>query len=240
MKQYWLKVSQKIDSLTLRERAIIFGMAAFMLIMLVNTALLDPQFKKQNELSQRIRQEQSQTAGIQAEIQQKVKLQDGDPDKQDRERLVQLRRQALQINDALRNMQKGLVSPDKMAELLESILKRNTSLKLVSLKSLPASNIAASSTMQERTANEKGAAVQLDKATTASAASPVVDAIYKHGVEIKVQGAYLDMLAYMTALEETSWQLLWGKADLTVDEYPKSTLTLTLYTLSLDRRWLNL
>ena len=31
-----------------------------------------------------------------------------------------------------------------------------------------------------------------------------------------------------------------GNAELTVDAYPKATLTLTLFTLSLDKKWLNL
>jgi MSHA biogenesis protein MshJ len=34
--------------------------------------------------------------------------------------------------------------------------------------------------------------------------------------------------------------LLWAKAKLETNDYPQSTLTLTLYTLSLDKKWLNL
>lgn len=238
MKQYWQKLALRIDALSLRERAIIFAMAALILVMLINTALLDPQFKKQNQLSQRIRQEQSQIVGIQAEIQQKVKAHEIDPDKADRERLQQLRAQIAQLNTALQDMQKGLVSPDKMAELLESILKRNSSLRLVSLKSLPPTSITESLAAQDKTTSGKTEAASA--ASASGSGKTVADAIYRHGMEVKVQGSYLDMLNYMAALEGTPWQLLWGRAELNVDEYPKATLTLTLYTLSLDKRWLNL
>ncbi|HYD96057.1 MAG TPA: MSHA biogenesis protein MshJ [Noviherbaspirillum sp.] len=235
MKQHWQKLVLRIDALSLRERAIIFAMAALVLVMLVNSALLDPQFKKQNQLSQRIKQEQSQIAGIQAEIQQKVKSHEVDPDMADRERLRQLQAQAEQLNSALQDMQKSLVPPDKMAELLESILKRNSNLRLVSLKSMPATSITEALAHPGIAASDKSAA-----AAAGSNSKTLADAIYRHGMEIKMQGGYLDMLNYMAALEAVPWQLLWGRVELSVDEFPKATLTLTLYTLSLDKQWLNL
>ena len=64
--------------------------------------------------------------------------------------------------------------------------------------------------------------------------------IYKHGVEIVIQGRYLDMMHYMSALEAMPWQLFWGKATMQIDTYPDATLSLTLFTLSLDEKWLNL
>jgi MSHA biogenesis protein MshJ len=64
--------------------------------------------------------------------------------------------------------------------------------------------------------------------------------VYSHGVEIVVQGGYLEMLNYMNELEQMPWHVFWGNATLKVDEYPQATLTLTLYTMSLNRKWLNL
>ena len=60
------------------------------------------------------------------------------------------------------------------------------------------------------------------------------------GVEIVVQGNYLDMLKYLTDLESMPWQVFWGKASLAVNEYPTATLTLTIYTLSMDKRWMGI
>ena len=42
----------------------------------------------------------------------------------------------------------------------------------------------------------------------------------------------------MTELEAMPWQLYWGKVNLNAESYPKVTLTLTLFTLSLDKKWL--
>jgi MSHA biogenesis protein MshJ len=59
-------------------------------------------------------------------------------------------------------------------------------------------------------------------------------------VEIVLQGSYLDMVSYMAALEALPVQLFWGKASLDAQQYPNSRLTLTLYTLSLDQKWMKL
>jgi MSHA biogenesis protein MshJ len=56
----------------------------------------------------------------------------------------------------------------------------------------------------------------------------------------RLQGSYLDMVSYMEALEQLPVQLFWGKAKLDAQQYPNSRLTLTLYTLSLDPKWMKL
>jgi MSHA biogenesis protein MshJ len=66
------------------------------------------------------------------------------------------------------------------------------------------------------------------------------DLLYRHGVEVTVRGNYLDMVDYMSALEAMPTRLFWGQAQLDVEEYPASRMTLTLYTLSLDRNWMKL
>jgi MSHA biogenesis protein MshJ len=57
---------------------------------------------------------------------------------------------------------------------------------------------------------------------------------------VTLRGSYLDMVDYMTALESLPTQLFWGKAQLDVEDYPSVRLTLTLYTLSLDEKWMKL
>jgi MSHA biogenesis protein MshJ len=237
MKQYWQRMVLRIDVLSLRERAIIFAMAALALIVLVNTVLLEPQFAKQKLLSERIKQDQEKIAGIQTEIQQKVRSQAIDPDAAERTRLQALQQRSAQMQGAMRDVQKGLVSPDKMSELLESILKQNGRLHLVSLKTLPVTGLNEL-VSESKTAGEKTAAATASPAKQES--QPAAGYVYRHGVEVMVQGGYLDMMNYMAALEAMPWQLFWGRAMLSVDEYPKATLTLTLFTLSLDKAWLNI
>jgi MSHA biogenesis protein MshJ len=236
MKQYWQQTVLKIDALTLRERVIIFAMVAILLIVLINAMLIDPQFAKQKRLSSQVQADQEKIGLIQTEIRQALAAQ-SDPDSSGRERLKSLRYEAGQMQTALLDMQKGLVSPDKMTVLLEDIMRRDGKLRMLSLKTLPVSTLAASISADGNTADKTAAAIPKNKAESASATGSVV---YTHGVEIVVQGGYLEMLDYITRLENMPWQLFWGKAKLNVEEYPKASLTLTLFTLSLDKKWLNL
>lgn len=247
MKQSWERIALKIDALSVRERTIIFAAAALILITLINMLLLDPLFAKQKQLSLKLQQDQARNAEVQNEIQQKVQARSIDPDAANRTRLQQLKQQSLHMNAAMRDMQKGLVSPDKMAALLEDILKRDGRLRLMSLKTLPVSRLNEAS-LNESSVKEASASdnKNLDKAAIALAAKGKNDdkaadgTVYRHGVEIAMQGSYLDMISYMATLEAMPWQLFWGKANLHVDAYPKATLTLTLFTLSLDKKWLNM
>lgn len=241
MKKHWQKLSAKIDGLTLRERVIIFAMVAIVTVVLFNAMLLDPLFAKQKRLAQQVKADQALIEQMRNQMSQTVKSQK-DPDAENRARLKELHQQLEQLHAKLVEMESGLVSPSRMPALLGDILKRDSRLSLVSLKTLPSSPL-----MEADTVDSVGAATAGKVALNAgsSAMRPDEQAaganpVFRHGVEIVVQGTYQDMLHYMDALERMPWQLFWGKAKLKVEEYPRSTLTLTLYTLSLDKQWLNL
>lgn len=101
----------------------------------------------------------------------------------------------------------------------------------------------------EQASAKNGAASKPAGAAQAPSTLPAVSAVpapkaremlYRHGVEMVLQGAYPDMVLYMEALERLPVQLFWGKAQLDAQNYPDAKLTLTLYTLSLDDKWLKL
>ncbi len=239
MKHYWQTIETRIDGLTLRERGIMFVVVALALVMGFTSLLLDTQYETQKRLSQQIEQEQAQVLTMQAQIQQKVLEGSVDPDAANRQHLQQLQQQIKQMRTSLLDTQKALVSPDKMPTLLENILKQNRGLRLTSLRTLPVLSLSEMTHAQK----EGISAAHLPVASSPAAVSGVLhaaDAVYSHSVEITVQGNYLDLMHYLADLEAMPWQIYWSNAKLQVDEYPSSTLTLTLFTMSLDKRWLNI
>jgi len=240
MKQYYQKLASKLDALSLRERVLVFAGMVLVLIFLLKAILLDPQFDRQKKLSLQIKQDQDKIAALQLEIQQKIQAQGLDPDKINQDKLELLRQQSAQLRSDMMGVQKNLVPPAKMPTLLEDILRRNGRLKLVSLKNLPLVSLDSVPNQESAPpATGKDAAKPTDPA--AKAQSPAANGlIFRHGVEIVVRGNYSDMVNYLSALEAMPWEVYWGNARLSVDKYPVSTLTLTLYTLSLDKSWLNL
>jgi MSHA biogenesis protein MshJ len=163
-------------------------------------------------------------------------------------------------------MQNGLVPPERMAPLVEAILRANGRLQMVSMRTLPvepvmgtaAAAAPASAPVPAAAAGDAapapgtpGAMVQLaanlaslqpqaQPQATLRPAAARAPLLYRHGVEVTVRGNYLDMIGYMAALESMPTQLFWGRAQLEAETWPNSRLTLTLYTLSLDAKWMKL
>ena len=181
-----------------------------------------------------------------AEIAQRSASKNVDPDAENKQKLLRAQQTLKSIDDSLQDLQKNLVRPEKMAGLLDGILRRNHSLQLVSLKSQPV--VSVTDVMSDPVVTS-GTGVTLASAVAKSIAGTNVSqcgaaalngSIYKHEVEIVLQGNYLDMLAYLRELESLPEQVYWSSAQMNVDTYPKATLTLNLFTLSLDKKWLDL
>lgn len=221
MKHYWNKLAGRVDGLTLRERVVIFLMAALIVVTGMNMLVLAPLEAEQKAISGRIRDEQNEITRIRAQIQQKVVERTSDPDVHNRERLQALEAQATQLRRSVAGLQKGLVSPDRMAGLLETMLSKNSRLRLVSLKKLAVTNLA-----------DMGGDSASDGMSSATG-------LFRHGVELTVQGSYLDMLGYLAELERLETPLLWGDLKFEVESHPTATMTVVVYTLSMDKQWMH-
>ena len=216
MKLDWTTLSNKINDRNLRERVLIIATAATVVAALIFSLFLEPQLAQQKALSQRVIQLQNQIKGVQVQIQALQESRSVDPDTANRAKLESLRIQLVQIKASLQVKQQQLIPPDKIAGLLEEMLNRNRQLQLISLQSLPVTTVT------------------VEEEQTASAEKE----FFRHGVEISVRGGYFDLLDYLAQLEKLPTQMFWGKASLTVEQYPVSRMTVTLYTLSLDKIWL--
>ncbi len=221
MRKYWLKISGKIDSMTLRERCIVFVAAAGVIIFAVFYLFLNPTYAKQKATLATMSQNRDMLAGVEAEIAQTMLAHTVDPDAADRARLQQVKIEAQALSSALMAMQQGMVPPERMTGLLERILRAHRSLRVTSLRTLP----------------EDAPAAAVPKPGEAAAPPQL---LHRHGVELILQGSYPDMVAYMAALEGMQGQIFWGSSAIKVDTHPNASLTLVVYTISLDKKWVKL
>ena len=244
LQQQWIKLSTKLDAMTLRERAMVFVAVTAAILFLIFTMAVEPMLAKQKLLLAQIKQQQNQIAGIDLEITAKAQGFNLDPDAQERLRLQSARAEIDRISAGLLAVQKGLVAPEKIAPLLENLLSGHGKLRLMAMKTLPVSGMsesfAASAPPVAGGTASVAAPAQPNQPPPPAAAQKPRELLYRHGVEIVLQGSYLDMISYMAALEALPVQLFWGKASLDAQQYPNSRLTLTLYTLSLDQKWMKL
>jgi MSHA biogenesis protein MshJ len=228
IKQYWEKFAGKVDGLSLRERVLIFAAVVFVLVALIRVLSLDPLLAQQKKMSAQVVQQQEKMKQIQAQIADLIKAKKDDENSPLRERLDKLQQQIVDGEAYLQSRRDRLVTPEKMAELLEQVLKKNGHLQLMSLQALPAALVL------DKTAKP------VVNASAVSGVAAQDKRLFKHGVQITVRGSYLDLLQYLTELEHLQSQMFWGMAKMNALQYPAVELTLTVYTLSLDKIWLQI
>jgi len=226
VKQLWKRYAERIDTLSLRERVMVFAASMAVLLGLTYSVYIDPQVQKERRLSAAIATKQVESKALQDQVTKVATSRGLDPDRAPRERLEAARRQLAEIEGQVAAEERKFTAPEQMRLVIEELLARNRAIELQGMRSLPTTSIAE--------ARAPSAAKP-----AADAASPAERLIYRHGVEVTVRGSYLDLLAYLADLERMPTQIYWSALEIDAGSFPKHTMKLTVYTLSLDRAWLN-
>jgi MSHA biogenesis protein MshJ len=232
MKQQWQMYAARFDALARRERGVVAGAVLAGLAMLGYTFLIEPQLVRYDTQTKNLAKattdlqiSEAQLIGIQAQLK--------DPDAVNRKALQQSRKDLDALDSKLRMVENSLVPPEKMQVFLESLLSKNRTLELLSFNTLPPTPLI------ERVEEKKPDARPDAKADAAPVpAAFAAPNIYKHGIEIKIAGSYNDLLMYLAEIERMPQRIIWNRNKLSTELYPRNEMTLTLYTLSLDKQWL--
>ncbi len=229
MKRLWLTYAAKINALKLRERLLVFGAALAIVLFLMDSWFIDPVTKRSDAFATRTAQRQSELDALQLEI-KKLEQARSNVDGANLARRDSLKRELGAIEATVAAAQQGLVPAEQMKTVLQEMLARNPQLQLISMRTLPVTPLV------EKPAKAEKAEVAAPAARGQPA--PGEGGVFKRGVQITIQGSYADLHDYLDRLEKLSWRMFWSRASLDADEYPRLTLTVTIYTLSLDKAWL--
>ncbi|MBN8486701.1 MAG: hypothetical protein J0M20_03060 [Burkholderiales bacterium] len=139
------------------------------------------------------------------------------------------RQRAAAVQQSLLGGPNGLVSAQQMLPLLQQLLRQQACgggapcagrLRVRSVKSLSAAALAGS--------------------PTDAGASGELPGLWKQGVEVVLEGSFVDLATYVQGLEKLPQRLLPGGMSFVVERHPRAALTLRLYTLSLDKNWMEI
>lgn len=222
---WWRQQRQRFDALGRRERLLVIIAAAAASMMAADALWLTPAFKAWSAVHQREAALTGVLAKTAAEAQRQVEAA-LTHERQLQAELAQLRHRLQDGEAAMREIEANLVGPDRMLALLEQMLDGHGQLRVREMKSLPRADLVA----------------EAASAVPAAAGSEAVGrpALYRHGIELTLEGSFADLVRYLEALENMPQRLLWGAMQLKVVQHPKALLTLHVYTLSVDRHWLEI
>lgn len=135
-----------------------------------------------------------------------------DPRNPVQEQLHQLESSVDNLKRQLDSGEKKFVPPQQMASALRDMLRQHGNLKLIKLETLPAKPFG----------NDDNQPVW----------------VYRHTLELTVQGDFFSTLDYLKALENLAWRVHWNSIDYRVDQYPRAETRIQVYTLSFEKDWL--
>lgn len=227
----WQRYAERFDSLAQRERRLVAVAVLGGIVMLGVNGFIEPALQRASASEQAAAEARAQIASMQQQIAE-LQSPTRDPEVVARAELEAINQQLEAHSEKLRALGASLVSPQRMPALLQEMVGRKSGLRLLSLRNLPAMPLL-SKTPGQNARDEKAPAE-----TKGVASAPPPQGLFKHGIEIRVEGSYAELTAYLARLEQMPLKVLWDQVTLSAAHYPKLELTLTVYTLSLDRAWL--
>lgn len=219
------KISSMIqwyDQRPLRERIMLFACIAVVVLYLAHLFMLKPLDDKSRTARQEIDALQLQQKEIAAQKMIVEAYKNADPDRQNRQRLEVLEREAKKLQRQLEAKTDHLVAPGQMPELLKELLTRKEQLELLLLQNQQSERIILGDAKPG--AAQEGEAVR-----------PVV---FRHPLHMRFRGDYLALLQYLRELEDLPRAMVWEEIDIATGAYPQATVELKVYTLSLMEGWI--
>lgn len=227
LRQLWLQLNGRYVVLSRREKVLLAAALVITPLLFGEMLILDPQRGLVKGVERSIAQQLSSLAELQSQVGSLQQQLQNDPDAASKAELVALVAEQIRLDGELRRLGTTLVRPEEMNSLLEGLLTRHTGLRLLSLKTLAPRSVLG----DKATASGQGAESKPDERKFD---------LYRHGVEIRLEGNYAELQTYVTQLEQLPQRLLWGPLQYKVVEYPRAEMNVMVYTLSADRVWLSL
>lgn len=225
MKPSWGKLASRFDALKPRERVMVFAAGVAIITGLGFVLAIDGALTRHKILAASADKHRIDLAQLQKQNAELSRMLTLDPNVEGRRHIDDLQRQLGGYDIELRGVQQGLVPPNRMVKVLENMLSHDSRVRLVKLRTLPVAALV------------EPAAGAADRAAAKSPASPK-NLVYKHGIELTIEGSYLDLLEYQSRLERLPWRMFFARTRVNSLDYPKVLMTIVLYTLSLEEAWL--
>jgi MSHA biogenesis protein MshJ len=207
----------RLDALSLRERVLVFGAGVAILYVAWQSLLMNPLTARAKVAEQHLADARRQmTMGNEIDV-----AAAHDPAVQAALRNRSLAARLAELDSDLNSLAQGYVAPERMAELLRSLLGKQQGLTLVSLANMPVESLSPP---------------PASKPVTAIA--PDDRGPFLHPVEMVVEGDYGSVVSYLRALEDMPWRIHWQRVELSAGDYPVNRVRIVIGALSLSRYWM--
>ena len=205
LRDKWLRLSRREQLLV----AVVLGAALYFA---VDALVFAPQERRHQAYLDKQKVLQNQIVVLSAEI-AAVDKSRGEDLAQKKADFLLLKKQAAVLENLVQSVSTDV--PKIKSLMTEMLGTRSSRVKVAAIKTVPAKALALQG-----------------KPQAAGAAPTGTRPVYKHGLEIELRGSYLDLMAFLSSMEEANPQLLWANATLSTGVYPENTLRVSVFLLS--------
>ncbi|GAB4350701.1 MAG: MSHA biogenesis protein MshJ [Gammaproteobacteria bacterium] len=215
----WLtRLNDLLRARARRERWLIYAVVVVLVFAVGDAIWLSPLQRELSSERVQLDNERSAIEALQVEIAQLTAQLESDPNRALREQIAVLKREHKALDAELHKLTVGLIQPAEMTRVLRAMLSDEQGLKLLKLANLPGEPVMLPGTKASDTDSRPY--------------------LYRHRLEMIVEGGYLDAVRYLRRLEALDWTFYWDGLELVVERYPKTRVTIRLSTLGLREGWI--
>ncbi len=212
------KIIDQIDSRVLRERVLIFLTLLALVFLIWNFLIQEKIDRERNDIKVKTDLVIGEQRALETKLSTLTMELATDPAIQKGNELRSLNVSISEVEERLSGLSQGLIGAEQLPRVLEDVLQRTASVKLLQVQTLAATELQLESEKSNSKTNEKTVHVGAG--------------VYKHSVLIRVAGNYSQLIQLMTEIEALNWKFYWESLDYTVTEYPNAEIDIRVFTLS--------
>jgi MSHA biogenesis protein MshJ len=204
-----------------RERLLVLAVAVLTLLATGDSMVLKPVRIQAADAKQRLEVARAELDKLERMVEERDRL----GSETFRTRQADLKARLSTAESEIHRAQIELVSPKEMDRQLSAILHKFPELRVVAMASDPPALVDESP--------DKSGKVPVNAEARRSM-------LYQHGLELTIEGRYLDLINYLQQLESAPYKIYWRELDLKAG--PQGTLVtkIRFFTLSRGPTWLTL
>jgi len=229
-----LQMANRLEALSLRERAMVVLGAPLVLVVAGELLVFGPAGKQVAEAQKQAELQQGELKALSAVLaaQPAVAPLPG------ADQLLSQRNELQNQIDAARAITASVNQSVDWGTVVRATVSGTPGLTLTQLKTMPAELVFAPSMVKPATAPSARPAVAaagVEARASAPAARPAAAGetmIYRHRAELTIKGNFGTLVGYLQTLQRVPGDLRWDRLQLSVAAYPQGSVQLSLHTLS--------
>jgi MSHA biogenesis protein MshJ len=231
-----LQIVNRLEALSLRERAMVLLGAPLVLVVAGEFLVFGPADKEAAEARKQAKVQQTELTALSEVLASQPPV----APLPAADQLLKQRNDLQGQIDAARAITASVSQSVDWGTVVRATVAGTPGLTLTQLKTMPADLVFAPAMVKPATApaartgsaRAKASAPAAPVASAPAAALPPGESIYRHRAELTVTGNFGTLLGYLQTVQRLPGDLRWDSLKLSVAAYPQASVKLTLYTLS--------